>query len=54
MKKLNIPLELVEVEVNETYIDEDGREKERTRKIMVPTGSVADQPDKDEKADAPK
>lgn len=38
--KLNIPLEVVEIEINQTYIDADGKEKERVKKIMVPTGRV--------------
>jgi len=51
MKKLNIPLKLVEVEVNETFIDEDGKEKDRTRKIMVPTGSIVEQTANEQKPD---
>lgn len=34
-----IEFEKVEVEVTETYIDEDGRVRERTKKILVPTGN---------------
>lgn len=29
-----------EIEIKETYIDTDGKTKERVKKVMVPTGEV--------------
>ena len=38
MKIEKLQFEKKEIEVNETYVDTDGRVKERIRKIFVPTG----------------
>lgn len=41
---INIPVfEKKEIEIRETYIDEQGRTQERIKKVMVPTGKVLDQ-----------
>ena len=34
------PFEREEVEVKETYIDENGHHQERIKKILVPTGRL--------------
>lgn len=39
--EIRVPkFERKEVEIRETYVDEDGKIKERIRKISVPTGRV--------------
>lgn len=39
--EIRVPkFEKKEVEIRETYVDEDGRIQERIRKISVPTGRV--------------
>ena len=38
MKIEKLQFEKKEVEIKETYVDTDGKIKERTRKISVPTG----------------
>lgn len=38
IKKLNFKKQ--EVEINETYLDEDGKIKERKKKVLVSTGEL--------------
>lgn len=38
IKKLSF--EKKEVQINETYIDENGQTHERIKKVMIPTGKV--------------
>ena len=41
--KIKIPeFEMQEVEIRETYIDENGRYQERIKKVSIPTGKVLD------------
>ena len=42
------PFEREEVELKETYIDENGHHQERIRKIMVPTGRLLGEDGKDQ------
>lgn len=46
--KLNLPFEMKEVEIKETYIDEDGHIKERTRTALVPTGKLLTKEEKED------
>lgn len=39
-KNLGFELEKVEMEIKETYVDEDGKIEERIKKVMVPTGNI--------------
>lgn len=36
------PMEKKEVEIRETYVDEDGHVQERIKKVLVPTGKLLD------------
>lgn len=38
MKIEKLIFEKEEIEIKETYIDTDGKTKERTKKVLVPTG----------------
>lgn len=38
MKIEKLRFEQKEIEINETYIDLDGKIKERTKRVMAPTG----------------
>lgn len=40
MEIKRLEFEKKEIEIRETYIDSDGKEKERVKKVMVPTGKV--------------
>ncbi len=40
MEIKRLEFEKKELEIRETYIDSDGCEKERIKKILVPTGKV--------------
>ena len=38
MKIEKLQFEKIEIEINETYVDTDGKVKERVRKVLAPTG----------------
>ena len=43
MSNINVPeFEKKTVEINETYIDKDGRTKERIKTTQLPTGRIED------------
>ena len=42
MKIQKINFEKKEIEISETFIDSDGRTKERIRKVLAPTGRVSE------------
>lgn len=38
-----------EIEIRETYLDSDGVTRERTRKVMVPTGEPVEKAEKEKR-----
>ena len=48
MEIVPLKFEKKEIEINETYIDEDGKIKERKRKILVPTGKCIEEKSTDD------
>ena len=52
LKKLNF--EMCEVEISESYVDEDGKIRSRVRKVMLPTGNILPQQESSPKKENPK
>ena len=54
--EIKVPrFEKKEIEIRETYLDENGHHQERVKKVMVPTGKVLkDPPEQDPAEKSPK
>lgn len=53
MEIKKLVFEKKEIEVKETYIDEEGKTRERVKKVLIPTGKCLGETDKNEQQVVP-